>query len=88
MAVAKSAPGGSNEWKLAVDNLAQQVHSALMRADFDMAGRMRKVISTVPGLVQAVTTVLRTKQEEQAQKVARTAADRKAKRRGGPRLST
>ena len=88
MAVAKSAPKDSHEWKLVVDNLAQQVHSALMRADFDMAGRMRKVISTVPDLVQAVTTALRTKQEDQAQRVAQMAADRKAKRRGGPRLST
>ena len=85
LAIAKSSTKDSNDWKLAVDNTAQQVHDALMAGHSDKAGRIRTAISSVPGLVDAVRVALTTKHEEQVRKDAQKAAERRARR--GPRAN-
>ena len=79
LAIAKSSTEGSYDWKLVVDNIAQQV----VAADDEKAGKIRKAVSAVPGLVEAVTVVLPIKRKERAQKDAQMAAGRRG-RRGPP----
>ena len=81
LAIAKLSAKDSHDWKLVVDNTAQQVHDALMVANSDKAARIREVISGVPGMVEAVRTALYTKQKEQAQRDAQEAANRGGMRR-------
>ena len=76
LSIAKSSTDGSLDWKIAVDNIARQV----MAADTEKAGKIREVASAVPGLVEAVTTALDAKKEEQAQQATQMAAGRRARR--------
>ena len=90
LAIAKASAKDSHDWKLVVDNTAQQVHDALMVGNSDKAGRIREVVSGVPGMVEAVKMALYTKQKEQTQRDTQKAANRGATRRAqrgppGPR---